>query len=94
MAREKRPAESLSTVDTDLTHVLADPRGRRVLWRIIASAGVWERIRAPNPDIHYREGRRDVGIELMERIDSVDAAAIPLMMQEARNQELLDERRR
>jgi len=91
MTREKRPAEA---VDTDLSWILADPRGRRVLWRIIASAGVWERIRAPNPDIHYREGRRDVGIELMERIDSVDAAAVPLMMQEARNQELLNDRRR
>jgi hypothetical protein len=30
----------------------------------------------------------------MERIDSVDNATIPLMMQEARNQELLDDRRR
>lgn len=94
MRQQREPKKELSTADIDLSWVLGDPRGRRVLWRIIASAGVWERIRAPNPDIHYREGRRDVGIELMEHIDSVDPAVIPLMMQEARNQELLDDRRR
>ena len=92
MNKDKRHTDLLA--DADLAWVLSDARGRRVLWRIIASAGVWERIRAPNPDIHYREGRRDVGIELMERIDSVDNATIPLMMQEARTQELLDDRRR
>lgn len=90
--KRETPQDLLSRAD--MAWVLSDARGRRVLWRVIAGAGVWDRIRAPNPDIHYREGRRDVGIELMERIDSVDNSMIPLMMQEARNQELLDDRRR
>ena len=93
MERKRETPQDLLT-RADMAWVLSDARGRRVLWRVIANAGVWDRIRAPNPDIHYREGRRDVGIELMERIDSVDNSMIPLMMQEARNQELLDDRRR
>ncbi len=93
MERKRETPQDLLT-RADMAWVLSDARGRRVLWRVIAGAGVWDRIRAPNPDIHYREGRRDVGIELMERIDSVDNSMIPLMMQEARNQELLDDRRR
>lgn len=93
MERKRETPQDLLT-RADMAWVLSDARGRRVLWRVIAGAGVWDRIRAPNPDIHYREGRRDVGIELMERIDSVDNSMVPLMMQEARNQELLDDRRR
>jgi hypothetical protein len=91
MAERRDPAELQA--EADLQWVLGDRRGRRVLWRLIAAADVWGRIRAPNPDIHYREGRREIGIELMEWIDSADAAMIPLMMQESRNEDLRNDRR-
>lgn len=91
MSERRDPAELQAVAD--LQWVLGDRRGRRVLWRLIATADVWGRIRSPNPDIHYREGRRDVGIELMEWIDGADASMVPLMMQESRNEELQNVRR-
>lgn len=72
----------------DLRAVCATSAGRRVAYAIINETRVWDAIRAPSPDIHYNEGRRSVGIWMMEWIDATDPTLIPMMMQESRNADL------
>lgn len=94
--KQKRETALFSQVQAkdDLAHVCHTPEGRRVLWRIISGCGVWERNPAAtiNLQAQWVEGRRDVGVALMESINAVDGSIIPLMMQEAANAELLNER--
>lgn len=74
----------------DLAAVCASPEGRRTLWRIIRWAGVWGRIMAPNGDLQYLEGRRDVGITLQEEIIAVDPRLIPQMQVESLDAERVE----
>lgn len=94
--KAKREAPLLSHVQAkdDLAHVMGTPEGRRVLWRIVTACGVWERNPAATINLaaQLHEGRRHVGIELLESLDAVDRSIIPLMMQEAANAELVNER--
>ena len=96
MAKGKvqHPLLSAEMAKDDLAKVCATAEGRRVLWRIVTSTGVWARNPAATINLvaQHFEGRRDVGVELMEAIDAVDRSIIPLMMQEAANAELTNER--
>jgi hypothetical protein len=93
---KKRDHPLLSQVQAkdDLAQVLDTPEGRRVLWRIISGCNVWGRNPAATINLaaQLHEGMRVVGIELMEAIDAVDRSLIPLMMQDAANAEILNER--
>lgn len=91
---KEHPLTSQVSAKDDLAHVCHTAEGRRVLWRIVSSCGVWERNPAAtiNLSAQWYEGRRDVGVALMEAIDAVDRGIIPLMMQEAANAEMVNER--
>lgn len=90
----EHPLLSAVSAKDDLAKVCATPEGRRVLWRIVTSAGVWARNPAAtiNLTAQWFEGRRDIGVELLEAMDAVDRSIVPLMMQEAANAELVNER--
>lgn len=88
--RALSPKQVLEQAVLDLAFVAGDPRGRRVLWQIITESGLWQRIRAPSPDIHFLEGRRDVGAWLQDWLNHVDPNLVPLMMQEQVNANVLE----
>jgi hypothetical protein len=94
--KREHPLKSLVAERDDLLAVCGTAEGRRVLWRIISGCGVWERNPAAtiNLSAQFYEGRRDVGITLMEVLNAVDRSIIPVMMQDAANAELMDERNR
>lgn len=92
----KKPVHPLLSADAakdDLAHVCRTAEGRRVLWRIITACGVWDANPAAtiNLQAQWFEGRRDVGVSLMQALDAVDRNIIPLMMQEAANAEIVNE---
>ena len=87
--RRLTPEQVAEQALLDLEAIAGSPQGRRVLWHIITESGLFARIRAPNPDIHWLEGRRDVGAWLVDWLDAVEPNLVPLMMQEAVNAKLL-----
>jgi hypothetical protein len=69
--------------DEDLRHVLAEPQGRRLLWRLIDSAGTFGASYAGEPQATaFNEGRRSVGIALMLEAQRVAQARYVQMLQE------------
>lgn len=77
----------------DLKAVLATEEGKRVLWRIVTLCGVWQRTPTVNGIQQWHEGRRDIGVTLMEDIQRINPNLIPLMMQAHLNEELEHEQR-
>jgi len=66
--------------------VLKHYEGRRVLWDLIAKAGVFRRAGFPPlPEIHYLAGRADFGRELLADITEVSEDLYQLMEKEARH---------
>lgn len=73
---------ALRQADQDLEKVLATPEGRRVLTRVIDNAGVFNRSFTGNSETFFREGRRSVGLDLVEHITRLDAMAFAKMQAE------------
>lgn len=92
--RREHPLVSQAQARADLSAVCASPEGRRVLWRIVTWCNVWNRNPAATINLaaQFHEGRREVGIDLMEALNAVDPSIVPLMMQESANAELMNER--
>ena len=53
---------------TALHEVLQTPAGRLVFGELIARAGVYSRLWDPSARIHFNEGRREFGLELIELV--------------------------
>jgi hypothetical protein len=74
----------------DWASVLALPEGQRVLWRIITASGLLE----PNGSLNshalmaFNEGRRALGDDVFQAISAIDPNWIPLLLQNALNDQL------
>ena len=68
--------------DLDLTTVLSTANGRRFLWNLLAKCRVFHSCYTGNNDTFYNEGRRDVGLEILDNIMRVDADAFATMQRE------------
>lgn len=73
--------ETLHTVD-----------GRIVIWELIARAGVYHSIWDPSARIHYNEGRRVTGLELLQDAIEADSGLYELMEREARARQRAQDR--
>lgn len=70
----------------DLRKVLAIPQGRRLLWRILAEARIFRRSYASgaaNSETFFNEGRRDLGLMVLEEINQAKPDAFSTMQHEA-----------
>lgn len=67
----------------DSRAVLATVQGRRFVWRLLESAGVFKSVMAPDGVIQYQAGRQDFGHELMALVERADPEALFTMMREA-----------
>lgn len=55
--------------DNELRFVMADARGRRFVWQLLADAGIYRSSFAPDPLVMaHAEGKRDTGLRLLDRI--------------------------
>lgn len=72
-------------VQNDIRAALNDAAMRRVLMRLVQQTGVFERSFTGNSETFYREGRRSVGLEIIEMIEQVEPDAfIALQIEMAR----------
>jgi len=79
----RRKSAALRQADNDMAAVLKAPAGRRVLMRVIDETGVFLRSFTGDSETFFREGRRSVGLDLVETIERVQPGAFATLQQEA-----------
>lgn len=64
----------------DVKEILRTKPGRRFMWRYMALCNVFSSLRGPLPDLHYQEGFRQVGLNIMGDIIEANPNALIEMM--------------
>lgn len=62
---------------------MSSKQGRRVVWRLLGEAGVFRSSFTGNSETFFREGKRAMGLHMLEEIQTHCAEAFGLMQQEA-----------
>lgn len=92
LASQEEQASAKRTLDTqqreqfeqDLKWFLAHKQGRRIMWRWISEVGVFQPVYRPDAmEMSFAEGRRNVGLSLLNEILAVTPDSFTLMMKEA-----------
>lgn len=78
LSRRKRDRE-----DGDLRKILSIPEGRRLIWKILSETGIYRSSFTGNSETFYNEGRRRIGLFILEEIMKVKPEAYTQMQQEA-----------
>jgi hypothetical protein len=81
-ANEQREAVKRQRDEDDLKWVLSDKRGRRMLASVLAVTGLYQGSFTGNSETFFREGRRSVGLQLLERVNAADPEAYLKMLKE------------
>ena len=87
--RQKEDAELARKVDrdqekADFAWLMSDRRGRRFIWRMLETTGVYRSSFTGNSETFFREGARNVGLKLISDIHEFAPDAYPLMLEEQR----------
>lgn len=69
----------------DLRWMMSDKRGRRVMWRLLETSGVYRSSFTGNSETFFREGQRNVGLKLLADIHEHCPDAFVLMLKEHRS---------
>lgn len=92
---EKLAAATAERARDDLRAILATAEGRRFAWSILASAGVYGRSFTGEPlTTAHNEGRREVGLQLLERIEAQAPGSYLAMLREGLDDQTLIENAR
>lgn len=70
----------------DLSAVMANPTGRRVVYRVLVESGVFNHAPAGSPTVYEdgrREGRRDIGLGLLRFLNGPCLGSYVLMLKDA-----------
>ena len=70
----------------DIRAMLELREGRRFIWSRLEKCKVFASIWDPSAKIHFLEGRRDVGLQLMADVAEADETAFLVMMTEEQQQ--------
>lgn len=70
----------------DLRAILDTPGGRRFIARCLQKCGVFASTFTGNSETFFREGRRSVGLELLDEVMAADEAAFITMVKESRQE--------
>ena len=82
--REKRARRARHRYDADFRWLMADPRGRRLVWHWLAAARIYESSMGPSPEATaFKEGRRNAGLVLLADVNRICPADYATMMVEA-----------
>jgi hypothetical protein len=88
------PTTASGRILADLEWLVSDPRGRRILWRLWQSTGVFGPAVVDNSLQAYAEGRRSVGLEYWQGVVTLSPTAASLALQENCVSEVHGRRRR
>lgn len=79
----RRQQLAVDLVIADFMWMMNDARGRRIVWRQLADAGVFRSSFSPDAmQMAFNEGRRDGGLKLLAQIDSLCPEHYSTMMKE------------
>jgi len=68
----------------DFAWLMSDKRGRRFIWRMLETTGVYRSSFTGNSETFFREGARNVGLKLISDIHEFAPDAYPMMLEEQR----------
>lgn len=85
-ARETAKKRTSRQVSDDVKWVLHDKRGRRFVWRLLESTGVYRSSFTGNSETFFREGERNVGLKILDLIDAHCPERYAEMMKERRDE--------
>ena len=85
--QQKKPSLERLNELKDLKDVLDMPAGRRLLWRFMAHAKVFESIWSPSAAIHYQSGQQDFGHFILTEILEADGKSYLKMIEESQIKE-------
>ena len=68
----------------DFAWLMSDKRGRRFIWRMLETTGVYRSSFTGNSETFFREGARNVGLKLISDIHEFAPDAYPMMLEEHR----------
>ena len=78
--KEKREHEEALQ---DIKQLLKTNSGKRFIWRYLEKCNVFSSLQGPLPDLHFREGYRQVGLDMMNDVIEADPNTLILMMSDA-----------
>lgn len=79
-AEQKHKAQLLE--EADFRQLMAEPWGRRIVWRTLQRCGVFCSSMTGNSETFYREGRRSVGLEFLLNCNRLCAEEYRQMVEE------------
>lgn len=66
-----------------LTRILDERGGRDLFWDLMSACGVYHKSGVRTlEEANYYNGRKDIGLTILESVNVANPAAIPLMMKE------------
>lgn len=83
-ARRKREELEHEALLTDFRRVLATPEGLRVLWYVLSQGFIFRSCFTGNASTYFNEGKRDLGLRILEIVDEADGSAFEAMRREER----------
>lgn len=83
VAKKKTKASLLKQQrDEDMTKLLSEAYGRRIMWRMLERCGIYKTSFTGNSTTFFNEGRRAVGLETLEEIIASSPTSYTLMQSE------------
>ena len=81
--RKTKVALKRETEIAQLKMLLDSVHGRAVIWRILSQCGVYRTSFTGDSETFFKEGKRAVGLWLLDELFEADPAAFSLMQKEA-----------
>jgi hypothetical protein len=84
--QDEKSKEILRQIEAeDFMWMMEDPRGRRIMWRLLEMTGIYRSSFTGNSETFFREGARNVGLQLVGEIHSLCPEKYSIMTQEQRD---------
>ena len=84
--QDEKTKEILRQIEAeDFLWLMGDPRGRRIMWRLLEMTGIYRSSFTGNSETFFREGARNVGLQLVAEIHNLCPEQYSLMTQEQRD---------
>ncbi|WP_343684009.1 hypothetical protein [Asticcacaulis sp.] len=68
-AKKKADEKLRAQTKADWDWLMADARGRRIIWALLEFCGVFRTSFTGNSETFFKEGQRNVGLSILTRLD-------------------------
>ena len=80
--------ETQKKLEADITTVMGSDQGKDIIWEILSLCGIYDNQFTGNSGTFFNEGRRSVGIDLIQILNDADPTLYPrLLLERARLEE-------